>query len=320
MQGFMTSYRLFNIEFRCEFELPELPEGSGHDSPLSVKLGSEANDSLDGFERRFEFTDSKGELSFWSGRKGDDYQLVFPGFAHYRIVAGREVRCVPENDCPFEMVRHLLLNQVIPRILGNQGDLVVHASAVFRARACEALAFLGHSGFGKSTLASSFHRNGFELISDDGMLVCLEGEVPVVFGGMPGMRLLPDARDAVFGDTAGFRPVTPYSIKRQLTLKPRTGDGQSLAALFVLNDPSCAGEGLQDVRIEPMAGTEAAMAIIQNQFVLDPTERPTAVKRFHKVGAILAGKLPVYRLEYPRDLERLNEVRAAIEECVAGDR
>ena len=62
-------------------------------------------------------------------------------------------------------VRHLFLDSVIPLILSRREPLVLHASAIlFDGRA---IAFIGTSGQGKSTLAASHSQLGYSLISDD---------------------------------------------------------------------------------------------------------------------------------------------------------
>jgi len=212
-----------------------------------------------------------------------------------------------------QMLRHLLLNQIIPRYLATTGRLVLHASAVTLENG-KSVAFLGNSGFGKSTLVSSFHRQGARLINDDCILLeCGEKGVTAI-GGLVGIRLFPDSVTAVFNESAGFTNYTPYTDKQQLILKNQVGEEQSepcvLDAMFLLNDPR--DEPVETVSIEPVSGPEAMMAMIYSAFSLDPSDRKMIVGNFRNVGQAISEKLEFYSLQYPRVHDRLHEVRSAV--------
>jgi hypothetical protein len=58
---------------------------------------------------------------------------------------------------------------VVSRLLGKRGDLILHASCVSVDGV--ALLFLGHSGAGKSTIASLLESEGATVLSDDRTIV-----------------------------------------------------------------------------------------------------------------------------------------------------
>ena len=96
------------------------------------------------------------EVCITCGRIDGNYILQFPNLADFIISEhGALVQYLPKPDIPIETIRHLLLDQVIPRVLGQQGRLVIHASAVTLPNR-KTIAFLGNSGQGKSTIASYF--------------------------------------------------------------------------------------------------------------------------------------------------------------------
>jgi len=212
-----------------------------------------------------------------------------------------------------QMLRHLLLNQIIPRYLATSGRLVLHAAAVTLANG-KSIAFLGNSGFGKSTLVSSFHRHGARLINDDCILLEYRGNGVNAIGGLVGIRLFPDSVNAVFDEAAGFTNYTPYTDKQQLFLKNEAGGEPPqpcvLDAMFLLNDPR--EEPADTVSIEPVSGSQAMMAMIYSAFSLDPSDKKMIVNNFHNVGQAVGEHLGLYSLQYPRDHERLAEVRAAV--------
>jgi hypothetical protein len=302
-----------------DFPLPELPQISGKGHALSVKLGEGDPDQFDtqGFEKAFEWRDYDGRVVCWCERMGDEYLYIFSGNATFHISSDGVISCFLHEGSTMQMLRHLLVNQIIPRYLASTGRLLLHASAVTLQNG-KSVAFLGNSGFGKSTLVSSFHRNGAQLINDDCILLeCSENGVTAI-GGLVGIRLFPDSVNAVFNEAAGFTNYTPYTDKQQLFLKNEVSDKLPepcvLDAMFLLNDPG--EESTDTVCIEPVSGSEAMMAMIYSAFSLDPSDRKMIVHNFRNVGQAISELLGLYSLQYPRVHERLPEVRAAVIERV----
>jgi hypothetical protein len=101
-------------------------------------------------------------------RADTGYLLRFPGLADFAST-GLEVTAWPAPGISGQTVEHLYLNQVLPLALSMQGKLVFHASAVEIGDG--AIAFMGESGKGKSTLAASFATSGYRFLTDDGLIV-----------------------------------------------------------------------------------------------------------------------------------------------------
>ena len=64
-----------------------------------------------------------------------------------------------------EVFRHILFTQVIPLIMNLKGIESIHASSVLSQSGV--IAFIGSSGYGKSTLAASLIKDGLTLVSDN---------------------------------------------------------------------------------------------------------------------------------------------------------
>jgi ABC-type multidrug transport system fused ATPase/permease subunit len=192
-------YRIFDTTLECDFPLPELPQLTGRSISVTVKLADEDLFDTAGFEKTFEWFSTSGQSICWCERRANEYLYVFPRHASYHISNVGVISCFKQQESSMQMLRQLLLNQIIPRYLATRGQLVLHASAV-RLENGRSLAFLGNSGFGKSTLASSFHRNGAQLISDDSILLRPGDDGVTVIGGFPGIRLFPDSMHAVLNE------------------------------------------------------------------------------------------------------------------------
>ena len=319
-------YRIFDTTLCCDFPLPELPQALGQGDALSVKLsvGDPGQFEALGFETVFEWRDGDGVVICWCERRdkespGDEYLFVFPNKATFHISTTGLICCFLHKGSTMQVLRHLLLNQIIPRYLATTGRLVLHAAAV-TLRNGKSVAFLGNSGFGKSTLVSSFHRHGAQLINDDSILLEYGEKGVTAIGGLVGIRLFPDSVNAVFNEAVGFTNYTPYTDKQQMFLKSDAGEKMPepcvLDAMFLLNDP---GEDPGDsICINPVSGSEAMMVMIFSVFSLDPSDRKNIVKNFQNVGQAIGEHLGVYGLQYPRVHGRLAEVRAMVEDVVGG--
>ena len=310
-------YRIFDTTFSSDFQLPELLEIDSGTALFSVKTGSSEHYKSVTFQKSFEWKDRNGRTSCWCERCGEQYLFIFPGYAHYYISPDGVISCFMHENSNMQVMRHLLLNQIIPRYMASTGRLLLHASAVTLKNG-KSVAFLGNSGFGKSTLTSSFYRNGASLISDDCILLSQIEDKTAAIGGFPCIRLFQDSMNAIFIDPDCFSSYTPYSDKQQIILEVAADSIQAepylLDALFFLNDP-LENELEEAIRIEPLSGSAALIAMVNCSFSLDPSDQQLIARNFYHIGQSITGKLELYSLFYPRNHERLSEVREAIEVC-----
>jgi hypothetical protein len=100
---------------------------------------------------------SPGGETLLSHCNRDSYHwLRFPGLADFLISADAdEISCYPVPAVPEETIRHLLLDQVLPRCLAHQGKIMLRHQ---RSWLTWLDTFLYDSGAGKSTLAGNFHQ------------------------------------------------------------------------------------------------------------------------------------------------------------------
>lgn len=226
------------------------------------------------------------------------YRLRFPALCDFLIDAdaGR-ILIQPVQALDPGTLEHLIVDQVLPRVLSHRGALVAHASVVRIGR--HAIAFLGHSGWGKSTLASLLHAAGHRLLSDDcAVLVCASNTIHAI-PTYPSLRLFEDSIGQTLGDVASANPVATYSPKHRVTLgAPEPQDSISpLQAIYLLNDPAHPADYCHITSLPPAS---ACMALVEHSFRLDLASTAHTTALLTQAAAVLR-HAPAFCLNYPRD-------------------
>lgn len=259
------------------------------------------------------FPDGSRWTQFYRNECG--YLLRFPDLADFQVSAdGKEITCSPAPEVTEETSLHLYLNQVLPLSLARQGKLVFHASAVEIEGG--AVAFMGESGRGKSTLAASFATSGFRFLTDDGL------ELEPIDGGYRGMpshpsiRLWDDSEEVLIGGNTRKAPPVEYTSKSRFL----AGDDivfcdqpRSLRLVYFL------GEGIaQQPVFERMNPAEALIELVKHSFLLDIEEREMLAAQFDELSRLVNQPI-YYRLDYPRHFKELALVRQAVVEHVMNE-
>jgi hypothetical protein len=217
------------------------------------------------------------------------------------IVAGRPANATPED------VAIYLLGPVLGFVLRLRGISCLHASAV--AVGGQAVAFLGPTGAGKSTLAATFARKGFPVLTDDIVVLREHGGAFQVPPASPRLCLWPETVAALFGSPNAMPRLTPENSvdpewdKRGLHL---TGDGyhyQSqplpLAAIYVLGERR-NGHPV----IEALSGREGMAILMANTYRNEFLEKPLLAQEFELLGNVVSQVL-LRKISPPADLRSL---------------
>lgn len=249
------------------------------------------------------------------------YFLHFPGTATFLVASNlHEILCDPTQAASTDTIQHLLFDQVLPRVLNQSGDIVLHAGAVVDADG--AIAFLGESGSGKSTLCASFCREGFPLLTDDYLVIKKEENRILGLPGYPSLRLWPDMREALGWESSVTVPMAQYSTKERLEAVGGSftfcDQPVPLRLILVLNSRAESVTGDQ-IAIRPMRPREAMMSLIASSFRLDLNDAVVNEKAFRNCS-LLSTQIPHFELSYPRSVAYLPEIRSAILNHLANDR
>lgn len=302
-------YKIFDRYLRSELALPLQTKETEQQVTLEVVFGPTTAVDESGFQWFNEWKDDDGVISMAAAQRDGTYLIRFPGLADFTVDATLAiVQVFPSPATDEGVLAHLLVDQLIPRLLNQQGRLVVHASSVALPDG-KVVAFLGTTGQGKSTLAAALMEYGCELITDDCLLLGCEQNLVLAVPAYRSLRLWPDSMGALFRGPSNFLPISPSMDKYQWILPDTSSIGVAarLAAVFVLSPPPGMADPSQS-RIEALRGAEATMALVQSLFVLDIESTAVVQRNVQQSAQVAACGLPMFRLVYPRSYEGLSEL------------
>ena len=226
-----------------------------------------------------------------------------------------EVSCYPRPEISHVTIRHLYLDQVLPRCLAHQGKIILHASAVRTEQGL--ILFIGESGAGKSTLAGNFHQAGISAVSDDCVWLKENGHEIVAIPSYGGLRLWEDSLEVLFAAEQEIHSMAHYSAKKRVPLKEdealQTDQGIPVLAVIVLAPPGPIAPS--EVVLDRLPNREAFIAMLKQTFQLDLMDLERMTRHMEALGCIVP-RLPAFRLSMPRNYDLLPTARQRIIKAV----
>jgi hypothetical protein len=297
----MFAYSAYNLRIHSELEFPELvtaPEPPDREECLpDVVIACR---QISGSEVEA----ANGESRFLG-------LLDLGNVGRFLVEFGRSIVVEPASGIGEDILRPCILGPIFAVLLRQRGLLVLHASSV--AIHGEAIAFLGHSGWGKSTLATAFYNQGYRLLTDDVLAIQLGEGNPKTLPGYPHVRLLPDSAASLGYDFEALAPIHDGAPKRNNFLV--RGFRQSsllLHKLYVLENIEHACH-----EIQPLHPQEALVELIRHSRVTNLLQAKNSVSSHLNQCAELIQKVPICRLKRRRSLSAISDLVKLIEEDVA---
>ncbi len=218
----MHAYRIYGLNISSEIEIPDLPETT-EKPDVTIQVGQPADAP-------------SGSYAPGAHRLSPSTMLFsMRDVGNYVVEGGSKVTVFPAAGYDPLLLRLFLLGSVSGMILHLNGLLPLHGNVIaLDGEGC--VAFLGHSGMGKSTLAAILMKRGYRLLSDDICAVKLDGDKSLVMPGIPHVRLWIDAMQMLRIDSSGLKLHHPSEEKFLLPLGDRYAkDPLPLRKIYILD-------------------------------------------------------------------------------------
>jgi hypothetical protein len=225
--------------------------------------------------------------------------------------SGCKIIVEPAPGIDNDVLRPYILGPMFAILLRQRRLFILHASSI--AINGEAIAFLGHSGWGKSTLANAFYNQGYSLLTDDVMAIQVEGNVPIAFPSYPYVRLLPDSATFLGYDFKSLVPIHSRAPKRNNSLM--RGFQQKplpLKRLYVLENIARSQNTIEKLQLQ-----QSLVELIRHSRVMNMlTTQEFMSSHLHQCAELLK-KIPVLRLKRQHSLTVLPDIVKLVEEDLA---
>jgi|SRR5271166_302817 len=302
-------YEVYGIHLRSDIEL-SLAEGIPMGDP-DVDLLNAAESFFRGASRNALLKPDSDRWYEYALLDNDQIYLRWEGQFEFLVDGdGRRLWFGWLGADSLESLRVYLLGRALSFALVKQGFEPIHSSTV--ASDDGALAFLGESGFGKSSLAAEFLGDGHRLVTDDMLLVSQSSGRLEAQPGPPRIKLFPWVARLCPGLPGEGVPMNNWSEKLVLPLGQRHHQSRPvpLCSVYVLNSPREVSPK-RNIEIAALSQREAFVELIRHTFNYVVTD-PRRLQGLFSKSRWLVARVPVKRISYPRDLALLPEVRRRI--------
>ncbi len=196
---------------------------------------------------------------------------------------------------------------------------VLHASAVSFGDG--AVGFLGPSGIGKSTLCAGLVRTGCDFVTDDGLVLRVDGRGDWrCLRGPPLLKLWPSSLEVRLGVSAKDLLRVYHSLEKRLPAFSQenvneTADGLKLAGVYLLDRQAANST---HVTISACTARESLVRLIEHSLAGAPVAAlGLSAQRLDQLSRVVS-QIPVKTLRYPSGGDRWHLIREAILEDLAG--
>ena len=234
-------------------------------------------------------------FGFWLAEPREDpetWTLRYAGICEVTLDRRRRMITVRRaRDGDPGLIPIFLEGNILAHALAADGFLALHASAVEVDG--RALAIIGPSGMGKSTLAALLCAAGAALVADDVLRVDSADPAPVCFPGTAALRLRPAAGSLANRIDAAALDQTADGRTR--VIPTRRVDGPLSLRVAILPEPSREAARLEVTRLGAIDGLKQLISHPR----LAAWRAPEQIGELFRLTAEVAPALRIYRVRVP---------------------
>ena len=312
------NYSICNLNITSNISLPLLTSKKEKTSNLSFHACSDKLVEKD-FSCFHKWVEEDGEdwLVFGKNDSGE-FSLSFQDLAQFFISFDKnQIDCIRNKEVSDQTLVHLFLDQVLPLWFSKQGYLVLHACSVVIDN--QAAIFIGQSGSGKSTLATKFYKSGYQVLSDDFVLVRKDNDNFYLYPSYPSVRLWPEAVEKLNLDkTSNLSLKVDYNEKLLFSLVDEhlMKDKYKISKIYFLPEKQDLDESSL-MKIESIKKSEIYINFFKNLFQLDVINKEYISHTYDDLYEFI-NEVEVKSLIYRKDFKLLDQVFNLIVEDING--
>lgn len=274
----MKLYSVFDIKISSELSLSELPEVNG-EPDVTLKV-----EKLDRLDRGHD-----GGLSF----RGQILNLL-----RFSVYKGQEIIIEIHNNSDPRLIKSAIYGPLFSILLRQRKFLILHGSCVLLKG--KAIAFIGGSKTGKSTIAEAFLQRNYSVITDDVLAIHFNSSCPKVVASIPRIKLWSDSAVAM-GYTPNQLPKVARSCQKCFhQFQPINISNYSLSSIYVLDRVS-------EIYIKKLNHIDAFIQLLQHSRGT-ALNHPEYVESHFNYCSSLLHSIPCYSLQRPFDYSILPKV------------
>ncbi|MES2354006.1 MAG: hypothetical protein V4568_06280 [Pseudomonadota bacterium] len=298
-------HRLYGLSIQSPFPLPGAPNLTAPVASVDVTLLWKPETEWDADRWRVtQASSGPARPEIGEADDGSAY-LAWGDELKIAINAQRDEVCVVSRAAKLEFAPTVIVGFVLGYLLHLRGVLCLHGAVLEREG--RAIAVLGDSGAGKSTIAAALVKNGARLLSDDLLVIPHTDRGVFVHSGCIGLRLTSNSASHLFAGNEDGLGHVPWLDKKLWDMSGIADEhcfqALPLAALYLLE----SDDGAEDVTMEPPLPPSAALQRLIPAWYPPENLRLLTQERLRHIQ-LVAKEVPLHVVRYVKQWQHLPRV------------
>lgn len=290
-------YTCFGLNIKSQIYFPEL-KSTQNNYDVIIRFDEEKNFPNASYKKNSNIVKySSNDISF-----------IFDNKPLFRVKKGKQIIVNSNIYISDVLLRSLILGQGMGILLHQMGYLVLHGSAVNMGN--NAIAFIGSSGEGKSTIVAALSTKGYPVITDDILVVDFDkNNNPVLLSSFPRIKLWEDVLNLLKKKKNLYPKIDPQFKKYSYIL-----DKKFCEQTLPLKNIYVLGRDKKNIVI-PIKSQEALIELIKNSYLIFLFDEYEKEQNLIQCGKIVTN-ISLKHLKRSQSLESIGELVRIVEKDV----
>jgi hypothetical protein len=218
------------------------------------------------------------------------------GIAHYYVGNGNTIIIEPDSNSNINDIKLYILGGCLGMILTQRKTVGIHGSTVVLSG--KGIIICGHTGAGKSSLATALRKAGYPFLSDDISALGVDiGGNTIIHPSYPQQKLCRDTMEKMGYNVSEFNVIDASRDKYVLPIDSSfLNHDVPLAAIYEIN----VGE-VSKVDIKKILGAEKINVVLRNIYGIEISRYIGFEHIFFKQCINIAKEIQIYKITRPKN-------------------